>query len=307
MTFERKPRVSTRTSDTTVGMVLVLTSATLFGTTGTALAQVPGRVDPWSAGVLRLLIGGAALTVLARRDRARLASVRASVTLGALAVAVYQLGFFWSVTETGVATGTLVTIGISPIASRLLGSILGRPSPPTSWYVAAALLLGGLVVLVLGGYEDIEISLIGVVAALLAGFAFAVYTECGSRAIARGASPDITMAALFLGAGILTSPLLLWRGVDILSSTRGIVVLAHLSLITLTVAYVAFGRGLSRLPPTIVTMLTMAEPVVATALSFLVLHEEISPVGWLGASIVVIGLPVVALASRDSTSGRQGD
>ncbi|MFZ9383042.1 MAG: DMT family transporter [Ilumatobacteraceae bacterium] len=304
MTDERSSGASRRISDNNVGMILVLTSATLFGTTGTALAQVPGRVDPWSAGVLRLLIGGGALAVLARRDRARLASVRTEVGLGAMAVAVYQLGFFWSVTETGVATGTLVTIGISPIASRLLGSLLGRPSPPKSWYLAAVLLVGGLVVLVLGGYEDVEIRPVGIIAAVVAGAAFAAYTECGSRALARGASPDLTMAALFFGAGLLTSPLLLWRGVDILSTARGALVLAHLSLITLTVAYVAFGRGLRRLPPTIVTMLTIAEPVVATALSFLILHEEISPVGWLGASIVVLGLPVVGLASRDSNSGQ---
>lgn len=218
--------------------------------------------------------------------------------LGAVAVAVYQLGFFWSVTETGVAAGTLVTIGVSPLASRLVGGVLGRPSPSRSWYVSAVLLIGGLTVLILGGDEGVELRPWGLLAAALAGTAFAVYTECGARAMTAGAQPDATMGALFFGAGVLTAPLLFWRDLEILSTGRGIVVLAHLSFVTLTLAYVAFGRGLSRLPPATVTMLTIVEPVVATVLAVSVLHEDFSPVGWIGAAIVVVGLLVVGTTAR---------
>jgi DME family drug/metabolite transporter len=108
------------------------------------------------------------------------------------------------------------------------------------------------------------------------------------------------MATLFFGAGVITSPLLLWRGVEILTSLRGVVVLAHLALVTLTIAYMAFGRGLRRLTPTVVTTLTIVEPVVATSLSFLVLNEDFSAVGWIGAATVVVGLPVVGLSSRST-------
>ena len=279
-------------------MALVVFSAALFGTTGTALAQVPGSVDPLSAGTLRLLVGGGLLAFVARRHGASLRGQGRVLAAGALGVAVYQLGFFWAVTDTGVAAGTLVTIGVSPIASRMIGAVVGRPVPPRTWYVAATVLIVGLSVMILGGYADVELSMAGVLVALLAGVSFAVYTECGARALARGASPDATMAALFFGAGLLTAPLLPWRGVEILESGRGLLVLGHLSFVTLTLAYMAFGRGLRRLPPTVVTTLTIVEPVVATALSYLVLHEEFSPVGWIGAASVVLGLPLVGWSTR---------
>ncbi|MEN9804710.1 MAG: hypothetical protein RIS41_1557 [Actinomycetota bacterium] len=276
----------------------MVVSAALFGTTGTALAQVPGTVDPLSSGTLRLLLGGGVLALVARRHRSTLLGSWSTLLAGAVGVAVYQLGFFWAVTDTGVAAGTLVTIGISPIASRVIGAAVGRPSPPRTWYVAAAILILGLTVMILGGYDDVEISTAGVLVAAIAGVSFAFYTECGSRALINGASPDATMAALFFGAGLLTAPLLLWRGVDILTTGRGVVVLGHLALVTLTLAYMAFGRGLRRLAPTIVTTLTIVEPVVATALSFVVLNEEFSAVGWLGAATVLVGLPIVGLSAR---------
>jgi DME family drug/metabolite transporter len=278
-------------------------SATLFGTTGTALAQVPGTVDPLSTGTLRLLLGGGLLALLAHRHGTSLAGSWRVLVLGAIGVAVYQLGFFWAVTDTGVAAGTLVTIGVSPIASRLIGSVVRRPPPPRSWYLAATILILGLAVMILGGYDDVELSMTGVLVAVVAGVSFAVYTECGSRALASGASPDATMAALFFGAGLLTAPLLPWRGADILTTGRGVIVLGHLALVTLTLAYMAFGRGLRRLAPTVVTTLTIVEPVVATALSFVVLNEDFSVVGWLGAATIVVGLPVVGLSTRSTKPG----
>lgn len=283
-------------------MALVIISASLFGTTGTALAQIPGTVDPVSTGILRLLLGGGLLAAIARRRLPDLRPRLRPLVIGAIGVAVYQLGFFWAVTDTGVAVGTLVTIGISPLASRIIGGLSGRPSPPASWYLAATVLLGGLSILVLGGDGDVRVTAAGIVVAVIAGSSFALYTECGARVLATGASPDATMGSLFFGAGLLASPLLLWRGVEVLSTGRGLVVISHLSVVTLTVAYMAFGRGLRHLAPTIVTMLTIVEPVVATSLSVLVLHEDFSPVGWIGASIVVLGLPLVGLASRRSTA-----
>lgn len=287
----------------TAGLVLVGFSAVLFGTTGTALSQVPGSelsggVDPLSAGVLRLLIGGGALALVARRTLFELRPMGRPLILGAVAVAVYQLGFFWAVTETGVAAGTLVTIGVSPLASRLLGAIRHRPGPGRLWYGAAVVLIGGLVLLTLGSDESLRLRPVGLLVAALAGFAFASYTECGSVVLGRGASPDATMAVLFFGGGLLSAPLLLWRGVEILSSTTGLLVMGHLSLVTLTLAYMAFGRGLRILAPMVVTMITIVEPVVATALSVVVLDERLAIIGWIGAAMIVLGLPLVGLASR---------
>ena len=45
------------------------------------------------------------------------------------------------------------------------------------------MLIVGLGVMILGGYDDVELSVAGIVVAMVAGTSFAGYTECGSRAI----------------------------------------------------------------------------------------------------------------------------
>lgn len=301
----RFPRL--RIPNSTFGPTLaVLGAAALFGTTGTALAKGPMGIEALSAGSLRLLVGGAGLCLIGWRmlisdlrtpfDRRFLV-----ILLGACTVASYQLGFFWATETTGVALATVVTIGVSPIASRLIGYVRGRPAPDTWWLVSAGGLILGLVLLVLGSASEpntVDFDILGVLAAVLAGASYAAYTEVGSVMMVRGWHPTSAMAAMFFGAGLLTSPLLIVRDVSWLTTPAGWTVILYLSLITLTIAYIWFGWGLKRLPPTTVVMLTMFEPVIAAILAIVVLNETLSDVSWIGIAVVLVGLVIVGLRSR---------
>jgi len=280
----------------------VLLASALFGTTGTALAKASSEVDPLGAGVLRLLVGGAGLAIVARPAVTFARTHRRVVLLGAVGVAVYQLGFFWATRRTGVAMASVVTIGASPLASWLIGTVRGRPRPPRVWFVAAVAIVVGLVLLVTGGYDSLSVVPSGVVVAVLAGAAYASYTESASILIGHGVPTTTVMASLFLGAGILTSPALLWTGIDLLESPRGLVVLGYLGLVTLTISYVAFGWSLRHIPPTLVVMLTLLEPVVAALCSVLILHETLAPLGWVGATVVGAGMVFAGRSARSSTT-----
>ena len=129
-------------------IALVFLASALFGTTGTALAKGPANIDAISAGVLRLIIGGLALTLISWRHFSTLKDQSRHLLLGAIAVATYQLLFFYSVSLTGVALAALITIGVSPLFSRLISHLKRQPAPSPMWYVAAAFTLSGLVVLV---------------------------------------------------------------------------------------------------------------------------------------------------------------
>jgi len=60
---------------------------------------------------------------------------------------------------------------------------------------------------------------------------------------------------------------------------RGALVIVHLGVVTVGLAYTLYGCGLRRLPaPTVVT-LTLAEPVTAAVLSVVVLHESLGVAG----------------------------
>jgi DME family drug/metabolite transporter len=167
--------------------------------------------------------------------------------------------------------------------------------------VSAIGLIIGLVLLVLGSASStnaVEFDILGVLAAVLAGASYAAYTEVGSEMMIRGWHPTSAMAAMFLAAGVLTSPLLLVRDVSWFATASGLGVILYLSLVTLSLAYVWFGWGLKRLPPTTVVMMTMFEPVVAAILAIIVLDETLSGTSWTGIVVVLVGLVIVGLRSR---------
>lgn len=291
-TTRRDPRSS-------LGPILaVLGVAVLFGTTGTALAKAPAGTDPLAAGSVRLLVGGSVLCLVAGRRLSVWREHRRVLSIGSLGVAVYQLGFFQATQRTGVALATVITIAVSPLASRLIGSIRGRPAPAPLWYLAASMIGVGLVLLVGTGSERIDTDTLGIAAAVLAGVSYALYTEAGSTAIGRGADSTSTMALLFLGGGVIASPVLFVRDLGWLGEGRGLVVMAWLALVTLSLAYVAFGWGLRTLAPTTVVMLTLLEPAVAAVLAVTFLDETMSGAAWVGAVLVVAAMPLVALSAR---------
>lgn len=283
-------------------ILYILGAAALFGTTGTVLANGPTGVDSVTAGVFRLLVGGFGLIVLSRRHIGKVVHHAMVSFIGALGVGAYQLCFFYATRHAGVAIATVITIGSSPLFARLIGSFRRRPAPHRLWYLAAVLLTGGLVLLGASQNGGDNVEVIGVVAALIAGLSYAAYTESAAVLIGRNLDSTAVMGVLFLGAGLVTSPFLIFRPVSWITSQKGVVMIAYLGLVTLTLAYIAFGKGLQKLVPTTVVMLTLLEPVVATFLAYVVLHEKVSAQSWLGMVLVLVGLPIVAISVQRTTT-----
>ena len=283
-------------------ILCILGAAALFGTTGTVLANGPLGVDPVSAGVARLLVGGAGLAVFSYRHFRRVLSQFWIAGLGAIGVGAYQLCFFFSTRHAGVAVATVITIGSSPLFARVIGSVRRRPPPHHLWYLAAVILSVGLAFLSSAQDAGSDVELVGVLSALIAGLSYAVYTECASVLIDQKIDSTAVMGVLFLGAGILTSPFLLIRPVSWLATQRGFVIIVYLGIVTLSFAYIAFGKGLKNLVPTTVVMLTLLEPVVATALAYFVLHEKVSGPAWFGMLLVLVGLPIIAISVQRPTT-----
>lgn len=291
------------TNRSPVGSVLlILGAAALFGTTGTVLANGPLGVDSVTAGVARLLVGGVGLAVVSYRHFRRVLSQFWVAGLGAIGVGTYQLCFFYSTRHAGVAVATVITIGSSPLFARVIGAVRHRPSPHRLWYLAALILSVGLAFLSSAPDAGAQVEFVGVISALVAGLSYAIYTECAAVLIDQKLDSTAVMGVLFLGAGILTSPFLLFRPISWIATQRGVVTIVYLGIVTLSLAYVAFGKGLKKLVPTTVVMLTLLEPVVATLLAYFVLHEKVSGPSWFGMLLVLVGLPIIAISVQRPTT-----
>lgn len=288
-------------TSTQAAVAAVLLAALLFGTTGTAQALGPDTTTPLGVGAARLLVGGLALLAVlpmlgARPARALSLWRRPAGLVAGVGTALYQVCFFAGVERAGVALGTLITIGSGPVFAGLLawGVLADRPTRP--WVVATGLCLGGLALLSWDGLT--AGAPLGLLLALLSGFAYATYTVAAKQLLhdGRAGSSEVMASAFGLG-GLLLVPVLLLSPRGWLGQPSGWVLALYLGLVTTTVAYVAFGRGLAVLPAGPVTTLVLAEPLVATVLGVALLGESIAAAGVAGAALVLAGLLLQGIAA----------
>lgn len=275
---------------------IVLFAGVLCGTTGTALEWLAPEATALSAGAMRLLIGGICLVLLAAWQGHRMGHLAGHwpwLVVGAIAVASYQLCFFTGTTRTGIALGTVVALGSAPIFTGMINGIGMRRPPTIAWLVGTALAIGGIA-LITQGQPTARTDLLGVIAALGAGLGWAVYAMIGQHRISAGLDSTTCMAAMFLGGGLLSTPLLFAEDVGWILTPRGGMLSLYLGIVTVGVVYTCLGWGIKRIgAPTVVT-LTLAEPVTAAVLATVLMHQYLGVVGWLGVVIVLVALLITA-------------
>jgi DME family drug/metabolite transporter len=281
------------------GYSYILAAAVLWGTTGTAQALAPIGARPLAIGTLRLVAGGAALLLvyLLRRGLAKstphLRLPLHAVVVAAACMAAYQVLFFAGVARTGVAVGTIVGIGSSPVLAGVLGFALRGERPGWRWAAATTLAVAGCAVLLTQG-KDIAVDGTGVLLAVGAGAAYATFS-LASKGMLDQQPVDRVMAAVFCLGAALLSPLLLTQDLRWLSQPAGIGVVLHLGLMATALAYLLFGLGLSLTPVATAVTLSLAEPMTAGLLGLILLGETFTPLAGLGIGLVFFGLVILSL------------
>jgi len=150
------------------GAWLILAAAMLWGTTGTSQALAPDGSSPAAIGALRLLIGGSALAVYAfLRGGLKLRSWPIILPLVAGGcIALYQISFFWAVAKTGVAVGTIVAIGSSPVFAGILEYLMRKKRPDRRWYLSTVIAISGCLMLLMQS-GDLRLDGMGILLALV--------------------------------------------------------------------------------------------------------------------------------------------
>ena len=160
-----------------ISYLVVLLGAILWGTTGTAQTFMPQTIHPLAVGASRLAIGGLSLLIILlimRKIDFRNWPWK-STLYAAISMAIFQYLFFSSVRLTGVAIGTVVTIGSAPVFSGIIEWLLVKRRPTRVWIMATALAIIGCVLLFLNK-DGIVVNPVGIAMSLGAGLLFAFYT-----------------------------------------------------------------------------------------------------------------------------------
>jgi DME family drug/metabolite transporter len=284
-----------------LGAVFVVAASTLWGTTGTAATLAPS-VSPLAIGAVAMGVGGLLQALYAVRPIAgHWASLRDRwllVSLGAAAVAVYPLAFYSSMHLSGVALGTVISIGSAPLASAVIERLADRKKLTRRWMLGALIGVAGAGLLCFAGDSAERPGALsgawavpaGVALGLVAGATYALYSWAAHRLISGGVPSRAAMGTVFGLGGLLLMPVLALTGGPLLESWGNFTVGAYMALVPMFAGYVLFGWGLARVRASTATGLSLMETVVAAVLAVVVVGERLPVLGWLGMAMVLASL-----------------
>ncbi len=278
--------------------LLVLFAAICFATTGASRALGPDNATSLGVAAIRFAVGAIALfaiTAIVRKPDVTTVSQPLYIwVVAGFGQAMYGATFFAAVHETGVAVGTVVALGSAPILTGVLSAMLFRSLPTRTWIQATTIAIAGMSLIVLSG-KNTTVSAIGILYALGAGFGYALFALASKRIVESGVASDVAMARVFGIAAVMLGPTLFFVNIDWVLTTGGISLGLWLGIVTVALAYWAYASGLARLEPRETTMITLAEPVVATVLGALVLDERPAALAWMGIVVVIVALAYESL------------
>ena len=281
--------------------VLVLLGAVLWGTTGTAQTFMPQTIHPLVVGASRLAVGGFTLLIILlimRKIDFRNWPWKATI-YAAISMAVFQYLFFSSVRLTGVAIGTVVTIGSAPVFSGLVEWVIVKRRPTRVWLSATVLAIMGCALLFLNK-DGIVVNPIGVAMSLGAGSLFAVYALVNKEVLDHvPAVPAV--AVIFSMSAVILLPFLFLFETEGLLTGPGVSVVLYLGIAATSIAYILFSTGLKHIPSSSAVTLSLAEPLTAALLSVIVVGEQLAGTSWTGIAMLLGGILILTLSSRKQT------
>lgn len=281
--------------DAHVGALLILLSATGFGTLG-VLGVVAGDEGLSIPTILFLRFGLATLLVwafLGVRGRLRMLrgkNLAIGFGLGAFGYAtmggLYFLGLeFMTAGMTAIVLYTYPAF-VLVLAAVFLDELVGRRS------VAALMVtLGGIALIT--GADPVSADPLGVGIVLIAAIVYASYITISRTTLEDVTAPTLTAhvmpsaALTFLVVGVATESLAMPEGAVAWGSVLGIAVLAT------AVPIFAFFAGLSRIGAGPAAILSAVEPLTTVVLGALFLAEPVSAVVVIGGSLILLGVVLV--------------
>ncbi|KAA1418641.1 EamA family transporter [Nocardioides humilatus] len=279
------PRMSTRT--TAIGLVLIGIASVQFGA-GFA-KNLFDDVTPTGLVWLRLTSSALLLLAIARprlRGRSRddwLVVLGFGLSLGLMNWAFYQ-------SFSRIPIGIAVTIEFTgPLMVAVLGS---RRARDLAWVGLTAV---GVLLL---GVERVDLDLVGVLFALLAGACWAGYILLSAHTGRRWEGLDGLAVASVIGALLLTPGLALTDRAP-LTETRILLLGAAVGLLCSVIPYSCELVALRQLRPALFGMLMSLEPAAAALAGLLVVGEHLSAIQWLAIACVVVAS---GGATRSSTA-----
>ncbi|MEU7700787.1 DMT family transporter [Streptomyces sp. NPDC015492] len=301
-------------------LLYLIVAGVAWGTAGAAASLIfrssdmgPLALSFWRCvGGLVLLLGALALRPRRRilRPAAEPRGRRTARILGTgIGLTVFQSAYFAAVQATGLAVGTVVTLGAGPVliavgARITMGERLGRGG-----LAAVTGALAGLLVLVLGGGAA-EVRPLGVVLAVVSAAGYAAITLL-TRYLGRdGGRTDAlstTTWAFAIGAvGLLPAALAEGLVPHTDAPLQVLLLLGYVAAVPTALAYALYFAGAAVVRAATVSVIMLLEPVSAAVIAVGLLGERLTAAVVLGTLLLLTAVTGLAFAeARTATAERR--
>ncbi|MFE2059043.1 DMT family transporter [Streptomyces sp. NPDC059446] len=299
-------------------LLYLVVAGLAWGTAGAAASLLfrisdlgPLAMSFWRCvGGLVLLVG--ALALRPRRPRTATEPRRRRLVriLGTgIGLTVFQSAYFAAVESTGLAVGTVVTLGAGPVliavgARLTMGERLGKGG-----LLAVAGALTGLAVLVLGG-EPAEVRPAGLLLAVLSAAGYAAITLLTRRLGRDGAAGDsLSTSAWAFGIGAVgLLPMAADEGLVPHTAEAGQVLglMIYVAAVPTALAYALYFAGAAAVRSATVSVIMLLEPVSAAVIAVTVLRERLTTATVIGTLLLLTAVAGLAFAeTRGAATARR--
>lgn len=296
----------TLSRSTKEGWASVLIAATLWGTTGIifhALGTTSGGANAVSISFLRLALSVPFLLTMARfllgKWLVPLEPRGWLILIGlGLAMAFYQLTYVLAIERVGVAISVLISICGAPIFVALISVLAKGERLHIRTVIALIVSIIGTVLLVgLPSVINMDTSRFwtGVVIAIACGVCQAFYVLAARSAVGV-CSPMHAGGIGFAFGALALLPFGLHEGLQLTYSLSGWAMLLYVAAVPTAIAQTLFLKGIRGTGAVGGAIASLLEPLVATVLAVILLHERMTWFGVLGSAILLSGIVLIQWA-----------
>lgn len=287
------------------GTVAVLVAVSVWGGMAVVIRKVD-QIDGLVVGFHRLWIGAVATVVVFYATGRRLgwSSFRLSFA-GGLAFGSDIVLFFSALKNTTVANATVVG-ALQPALVLLIAGPMFGEAISASLITWSAVAIGGVVIVVYGSSGAPVWSIGGDLLAVAALLAWTVYFVASKRVSGRIAPFEYLTAMLVIAATVVT-PIALLSGQRLDPGGAGQwAMIAALAIGSGGVGHLLLNWAHAHIDLSVMSLLTLAVPVVAVISAAIFLDEPIEWVQLLGMAVVLAAVGVVAVRTSRPSIGEQG-
>lgn len=243
-------------------------------------------MEPVGFATLRVAAGALALAALVMARGGSPLKGLASRWRGALALAVYMLGFSWAYLTLGAGLGALILFGALQIMMFGWAVWRGQDIPHMRW-IGAGFAMIGLFVL-LWPTKSFAVPFGGTVLMIVATLGWAIYTILGQGS----KDPLAVTAGNFLVCLPFVGAALLLNGVSGPMPVAGICSALAAGALTSGLGYALWYRVLAQLPTTIAAVAQLSVPVIAVVAGVVFLDEPLTLRLAIAGALVLGGIAV---------------